>query len=51
MSKRRDELARADSRLTGEIDEIRRSINAAIRWVALAAGGVIFSVVRAKLGL
>ena len=34
MSKRRDELVRADARLTGEVEDIKRSINAAIRWMA-----------------
>lgn len=51
MGKRRDEIAMADERLSDEIKAINLSINAAIRWAMLAFGGVLFSVVRAKLGL
>lgn len=51
MSKRQSEIQRVDERLSGEIADMKKSINGAVRWLALAVGGVLFSIVRAKLGL
>lgn len=51
MGKRRGELQRLDERLTEEITGVKQSINKFILWLALAVGGVLFSIVRAKLGL
>jgi hypothetical protein len=50
MSKRRAEIERAEDRLGGQIEAIKTSINSGIRWLALAAGGLLLQLARAKIG-
>jgi hypothetical protein len=51
MSKRRGELAALETELSARIEAIRERINGATLWAAIAAGSLLFSIVKPKLGL
>ena len=50
-AKRRRETQLAEKRLREEIESIRSRINGGILWAAIGASGVLFQVIRPKLGL
>jgi ferric-dicitrate binding protein FerR (iron transport regulator) len=50
-AKRRAEIEAAETRLAAQIEAIRSRINAGILWAALAAGGLLFEILKPKLGL
>ena len=50
-AKRRGEIQAAEKRLAEQIEAIRSRINGGILWVAIAAGGLLFQLIKPKLGL
>lgn len=50
-AKRRNEIEAVEKELTDQIEQIKTRINGAIYAFALAAAGVLASIIRSKIGL